>query len=342
LSTLSINLDELIEDEEIVFAVGAGLHYEADMKAWIRHSTDKSLYVETTVVSYALRTSTVWDLTLSVDSVTGTGTYATWLVSNDLRAEEMHYGLQVGEDIFPDGFLFVKNIVNGPFGSGVLTGISATAAGPEEDDYREGTSGWNWNQRQSAGVLGQPNFQSIFAINSLIDIYLYVKQDARIPPIVKSLVDATLQNIRAIEEGDQYYGNVNSTYGSPGHVISYLQENPVSTNSSTIPLYYAKPWTVPEYIRGVAFVYRTIGNDTINGADYPTWYARMLNTGNIIPTPLTGATLLFTWKLWGQYFTWNQDAVWIMSQESLSGPSTMRTPKQWNAIPGDTPDIGRE
>lgn len=297
------------------------------------------------------------------------------------------------------GYLMVNNITGGDFSSGALSGISATAVGPQESDYRLGITGLRGNSprspnnttlvgsisgttldvtsgsgieigseirgtgipnftfitNQTSGTAGGPgtytvsdscttssititwktvipSFQMIFINNFLIDYYLNVYADSRIPTMVKKNLDVLLMQIRPMVSGDPYYGLGNSTWGYPQYGKPYTLENPVVTASGT-----AAPFELPEYPRFIAFVLKTIGSDTVNGATYETWYDRLVATANNSPA---SGLLTWQWKLFGQFYGFGADAPWIMAQLSLPAPS-FRTPTNYAAIPGDTPDLGR-
>jgi hypothetical protein len=229
------------------------------------------------------------------------------------------------------GYFQISNRSGGSFSAGALTisGCSADATGAEEGDYRNGMTGVaSWGGRGGEG--GIPCFQFALTMNALIDIYLYVERDANIPPLVKSILDPLIENIDAIEAGDTGYGITNATWGTPAHVQPYLLENPINTNRN--------PYALPEFARAIAFVYKTEGNATVNGADYLAWYSRCIYPGNVHPNTLT-----MQWKHFGQFWGWCCDAPWIMAQADIDAEThtTMRTPAQWNAIPNSTPDVYR-
>jgi hypothetical protein len=86
-------------------------------------------------------------------------------------------------------------------------------------------------------------------MNALIDIYLNIERDSRIPAMVKSILDLVLQNIAAYEAGDEDYGVSDETWGEPEYGHNYYMKNPIGTTKSSKYM--------PEYARAVAFVYRT-------------------------------------------------------------------------------------
>lgn len=245
--------------------------------------------------------------------------------------ELMHDPITLAGATMPTtGYLQVNNISGGSFTSGVLGGISANALGPQLSDYRQGMTGTRSNSPRVGTI---PTFQLVFVTNFLIDTYLYVQRDSRIPAMVKVNLDIILNNIRLQVPGDPDYGFNGGVWGNPLYCKPYTLEQPVANDTPA-------PYELPEYARIVAFVLKTNGDATVNGASYSTWYQRLINTGNISPVMV----LIWQWKLFGQFYGWGLDAPWMMAQSSLVnyGPATMRTPTQWNSIPGDMPDIARE
>jgi len=236
------------------------------------------------------------------------------------------------------GYLQVNTIANGPFAAGALAGISANATGAEESDYRQGMTGTNSNSPLAAhvsmgGRVEQPIFQLIFPTNFLIDYYLYVQRDARIPGMVKTNLDIILNNIRLMQDGDTYFETSGGIWGDPIYGKPYNLEDPVSSDS-------ASPYELPEYGRIIAFVLKTEGDFVVNGFLYSQWYDKLIDTANVSPINI----LTWQWKLFGQFYGWGQDSPWMMQQGTLVnyGPVAMRVPTQWDTIPNSTPDIARE
>ena len=245
-----------------------------------------------------------------------------------------------------EGYLMVNNISGGSFTTGSLTisgGISATAMEPQITDYREGlVAGVRPNSPRGLTSTGDssciPIFQLIFPSHFLIDTYLYFYRDPRIPDIIQKQVDIILTNIRPKAPGDVYYKWTDPTWGTHSYVKPYSLENPVDTGASSTcgGGNDAMPFELPEYARLIAFVIKTKGDATVNGALYSTWYDRVINTANAAPLLMN-----WLWKYYGQYYGWGQDAPWMMKQSSLTnyGPLTMRNPIQYTTIPGDLPDV---
>ena len=147
--------------------------------------------------------------------------------------------------------------------------------------------------------------------------------------MVKKNLDAFLENVKLQAAGDDNYGRTNATWGDTLYGTMYALNNPVidkTQEDSDI---------LVDFPRIIAFVLKTVGDETVNGATYSTWYSRIVSAGN--NWSLAGAQ----WKLFGQFYGWGQDAPWINSQTTLSGPSTIREPTYYSGIPGDTPDIAR-
>jgi hypothetical protein len=180
-----------------------------------------------------------------------------------------------------------------------------------------------------------PTFQLTFPANFLIDYYLYIKRDSRIPKVVKANCDTLLSQIRLMEPTDTYYGWGNATWGYATYGKPYPLLNPVPTAEE----YNADPYELPEYARMIAFVIKTNGDALVNGKLYSQWYEIAIDTANNTPVLLG-----WFWKLFGQFYGWGQDAPWMMQQESLIdyGPLAMRAPTQWTTIPNNSPDIERE
>jgi hypothetical protein len=138
--------------------------------------------------------------------------------------------------------------------------------------------------------------------------------------------------VRQLVPGDSAYGQGNATWGYPSYGNPYSMENPVVTATGK-----ARPYELPEFSRFVAFVLKTLGSDTINGATYETWYNRLIDTANTVP----GTILAWQWKNFGQFYGFGADAPWIMAQSTLAGPSSIRTPTYYAEIPGVVPDLQR-
>jgi hypothetical protein len=227
------------------------------------------------------------------------------------------------------GFLQVNNVTGGSFQSGMLENIECFATGPEEEDYRQGIVGLRSNSWRAPNTGGSnpitviPVFQLTFPSNFLIDYYLYVKKDDRIPIMVKSNLDAVLENISPLVEKDKYYKKGSGKWGIAKYKNPYALTNPISDNGA--------PYELPQYARMCAFVLKTLGNETINGATYAEWYERLIDTGNVNPSGI----LLWQWKIYGQFYGWSQDAPWMMAQESFDPYLSiiMKTPFYYDSIP---------
>ncbi len=235
---------------------------------------------------------------------------------------------------FPtSGYLQVRKsiIEGGEFTIGpVLSGINANISGMAIDDYRNGFVGTrSYGRDRTTGI---PLFQTIFPANFLIDYYLNIYSDERIPSAIYELLRIVLMNIRETNKGDSRWHNRDC---GPWGVVTYLQPYRMMFPISEAEM---SPWVLPEYVRLIAFVIKTSGDCEINGKLLSEWYSICINTANNAPTHLN-----WEWKLFGQYYGMNQDAPWMMAQESLvgHGPSSIRKPTQYNAIPGDVPDIAR-
>lgn len=227
------------------------------------------------------------------------------------------------------GYLQIYEINGGSFNVGALSGIHASSTGSGELDYRQNMTGTrSWTPREHP----VPLFQLTFPSNFLIDYYLYVQSDERIPQMVKYNLDIVLYNMRKMVSGDRYYNANGGKWGDPIYGSPYFLENPVSGSD-------ARPYELPEYARMLAFVLKTLGDDTVNGATYSDWYEKVIDTANVSPV----SVLNWQWKIFGQFYGWNQDASWIMSKDSVvgHGPGRMRIPKQYDSIPGDIPDLYR-
>lgn len=233
------------------------------------------------------------------------------------------------------GFLQVNNVSGGSFTSGPIGGIDCIASGPDETDYRKGIVGLrsnSWRVPNTGGsnpVTVIPVFQLTFPSNFLIDYYLYVKKDDRIPIMVKSNLDAILKNITPLVETDTYYKQGSAKWGVAKYKNPYALTNPITDGGA--------PYELPQYARMCAFVLKTIGNETINGVKYSEWYERLIDTGNVNPSGI----LKWQWKIFGQFYGWSQDAPWIMAQYSIDQikPNIMQLPVQYNSIPGDVADF---
>lgn len=241
--------------------------------------------------------------------------------------------VRAGNAMPSSGYLMVGSISGGSFSAGTLSGISATATGPDESDYRQGLVGTRANSPRQPNEPPStdtiiPTFQLIFPVNFMIDYYLNVYADSRIPGMVKTNLDIILKQIHPLVEGDHNYGVNGGNWGNPVWGNGYPLTNPIDAG-------IASPWNLPEFTRIVAFVLKTTGNATVNGADYATWYSRLIDTANNYD--LAGAQ----WKLFGQFYGFGADTPWMMAQTSLLGSQSMRIPTNYSAIPGDKPDVGR-
>ena len=280
-------------------------------------------------------------------TVTQGGVSATLLGVYPAMHDEQVYA---GKDIPATGYLMVNNITGGTFTTGALTisgGLSARASGDQITDYREGlAAGVRQNSPRGNyspwdGTHNIPTFQLVFPTNFMIDTYLYVYADPRIPAMVKKNLDVILTQIYPKEFGQPYF-NVkggtditdNIAWGDHSFVKSYKLENPVS---KLIAGADPSPFELAEYARMIAFVLKTSQvNDTVNGKTYTDWYESVVDTANVSPYLLT-----WMWKYFGQFYSWGMDAPWMMKQTSLLNysPTTMRTPTQYNYTPGDMPEI---
>ena len=232
------------------------------------------------------------------------------------------------------GYVMVGPVTGGSFSAGALTGIPATATGPDETDYRMGLVGTRSNSPRQVNNPPHtqiPSFQLVFPTNFLIDYYLYVRRDVRIPAMVKKNLDVLLLQMRSLRLGDGGYGLTGGAWGIPVFGKPYPLENPISAAK-------ANCWELPEYPRLVAFVLKTLGDDTVNGASYPTWYSHLIDTANNAPVNIMAP---YQWKLFGQFFGSASDTPWIAAQSALPVPS-LREPTYYGAIPGDVPDLQRE
>jgi len=247
-------------------------------------------------------------------------------VSATFLAVSNSTGLPVSSEMISSGYIQIKksSIAGGSFSAGALTGINATATGPAVDDYRNGLLGMKSNSGHAdppGSIGGPPVFQAIFPLNYLIDQYLYVSADSRIPAMVEAHTNIVLQSFFEVPTED--YG----TWGVLTHKHPYNLNNPIPATGS--------PWTIPEYARAIAFLIKTVGDKVVHGKPYSQWYEICVNTANNAPQHLTWQT-----KLWGQYYGMNMDAPWIMAQSSLPAP-TFVAPTQYATMIGETPEVYR-
>ncbi|KKP67425.1 MAG: hypothetical protein UR66_C0015G0010 [Candidatus Moranbacteria bacterium GW2011_GWE1_35_17] len=280
--------------------------------------------------------STKWDLQwLPFDNGSGTvpatgaavtqgGVTATVLGVYSLTGDPQTFS---GSAMPATGYIQVNNIMGGSFSAGALSGISVTATGANISDYRQGMTGTRSNSPRLPNYSSDtviPSFQMVFVTNFLIDYYLLIRADNRIPAMVKTNLDILLSQIRPMAPGDTYYGVNGGTWGNPIYGKPYSLKNPISNED-------ANPYELPEYARMVAFVLKTSGEATVNGATYSTWYERLIDTANNSPV----GVLIWQWKLFGQFYGFGSDAPWMMAQNSLLnyGPSEIRIPTQWDSIP---------
>jgi len=226
-----------------------------------------------------------------------------------------------------------KSIQGGEFSTGVIdSGINGTIADVSIEDYRNGFLGvrsYGTGRRDGLRI-----FQTIFPANFLIDYYLNIKSDSRIPLGVYELLRIVLVNVR--ETSHPVDGDWHQKSAGKWGEVDFL--HPYNLRFPFDPEIPGNPWILPEYARMIAFVIKTLGDMEVEGKLLSEWYEICLNTANNSPSHLN-----WEWKLFGQYYGISQDAPWIMAQESLLnfGPDKMRKPTQYDSIPGDIPDIAR-
>jgi len=226
------------------------------------------------------------------------------------------------------GWLRVANVV-GAFSTGPLTGILATASGPDEDDYRNGFVGVKATAPIGPGSgaeIEHQMFQTVFPTGFLMDYYLYVKRDSRIPIVIKNNLDVVLANVRPSTVADYYHNKGDAEFGYVSWVSPYNLEIPINTAP-------APPWNLPMYARMTAFVIKTLGDSAVNGRLLSSWYEILIDTANANPKNVLG----WSGKIYGEMYGLQSDTPWIMSQESVldAGPTTVKTPVQYTSIPDE-------
>ncbi|MDO9583001.1 MAG: hypothetical protein Q7J24_07805 [Desulfomicrobium sp.] len=240
--------------------------------------------------------------------------------------------------VFPaSGYLQVSksSISGGMFTLGPLSeGLNAHIHADAIVDYRNGLVGVRSNGFKRESPI--PVFQTVFPANFLIDYYLNIHADERIPKAIYEMTRIVLMNVRAFEKNDRAYNSGSDLWGRVTHGHNYNLEFPIRTDD----IYH---YILPEYARLIAFVIKTMGDLEVNGKLLSEWYSVCVNSANNSHLSNVGG-LIWEWKLFGQYYGLSQDAPWMMAQESLIGfgPTTIRKPTRYDAIPGDTPDIARE
>jgi hypothetical protein len=240
--------------------------------------------------------------------------------------------------VFPSsGYLQISksSIKNGTFALGPLTGgLNANVSSYAVSDYRNGFVGVRSNGFKRESPI--PVFQIIFPANFLIDYYLNVKSDERIPQIIYEITRIVLMNIRDFQQSDKAYNSGSDRWGRVTHGHNYNLELPIRTDG----IYH---YILPEYARLIAFVIKTMGDSEVNGKFLSEWYTICINSANNSHLSNVGG-LIWQWKLFGQYYGLSQDAPWMMAQESLIEfrPTKIRKPTRYSTIPGDIPDIARE
>jgi hypothetical protein len=237
-----------------------------------------------------------------------------------------HPRLTCGSQMPEKGYLQIKTIQGGPFRPGKINGISVIATGSEEEDYRQGLIGTRSNSFRNSGsgeTQEIPIFQFAFITNFLIDYYLYIRRDERIPNSIKKVIDIIIGNMRELRVGDKYHNSGWGEFGKTEYGCPYQLYNPKSID--------ARPYTIPIHARALAFVLKTSGDQVVNGASYTKWFDRFINTGNVNFKGI----LNWQWKHFGQMYGWSLDTPWIMAQQNLAGygPKKMRKPTQYDSIP---------
>jgi hypothetical protein len=257
----------------------------------------------------------------------------------DWKVGSTYYSrLSVGAAMPASGYLQIDlSTLVGNFAAGALTlsGATLTATGAEEADINNGVTGlWANANRVSEGPC--PIFQHMTTCNEMIAWYLYLEKDARIPPIVKGVLDAVLQHFIAIDATCPRYGQGSVQWGYPAWVSIYEMTNPAGLGYANQANYVT--WYLGFFPQVIAFVLGIYGDYEVNGADLSVWYERAIHTGQANPTIMT-----YIWKVVGEYWSFSQHAPWMMAQDDLAAtaPTTYRTPTYWATMPGATPDYKR-
>ena len=228
----------------------------------------------------------------------------------------------VGSGIIPGNYMTGGGILSDTF---IISQLNGTTGGV--GDYQISTPLTISSETITVSTV-IPTFQLNFTNNFLIDYYLNITSDSRIPGLVQHNVNAFLENVRLMTADDYYYQR-GGTWGTVLYGDPYTLENPPNMVSVT-------PYDLPEYARSLVFLIKTVGDQTVNGKTYSQWYAITVDTANNSPI----GVLSWSWKNFGQFYGWGMDAPWIMAQTSLPVP-LLRKPTYYSNIPGDKPDLAR-
>lgn len=236
-------------------------------------------------------------------------------------------------------------VVNGSGGGGFSTAdytTKMTAAWTHAlaNQYVENAGGTGWrtgamfvDHRHTAsgsGATGNwPFFQSGLVGRQMVDYYLMVYADSRLPPVIKEEVDrfilcAKSASGTAYAQGSNAtsftYNSVTYSLDQPRWGVPYATQ-PDETSGS------AYTWLTPMWAVMFAFVAKYYGGNAPDGTAYSTWYQRVINVATVYHTGGGSGALGWTWKIWGEIVGANLVASWIMAQPGQpQGPATMRTP----------------
>lgn len=235
-------------------------------------------------------------------------------------------------------------VVNGSGGGGfstsdLTTKLTAAWTHALANRYVENAGGTGWrtgamfvDHRHTAsgsGATGNwPFFQSALAGRQMIDYYLMVYADSRLPPVIKEETDRFVLCAKSVS-GTAYAQGSNATTFTHNSVTYAMEQPRWGVSYATQPdeaSGSAYTWLTPMWAPMFAFCAKYYGGNAPDGTAYATWYRRVVNVATVYHTGGSGA-LGWSWKIWGEIIGANLLSSWIMAQPGApQGPATMRTP----------------
>ena len=173
-----------------------------------------------------------------------------------------------------------------------------------------------------------PTFQLSLTNHMYLAYRRYVKDDARIPGLIKANVDALLLNTRALTTGDTGY-----PYAGWGAPYWMNRNGPASQGygGAATCVYFAMD------LAAIAYCAAMFPNDIVNGTTYQTWYDRAVDAaanGMSVQSYDWGLWNV-GWKIFGENFGNAMSAPYYRLNGVPTGPSTIRSltvPTAWPLV----------